>query len=180
MERAQSKTLPLSWPLSFADDWGERDKHKYALLEPSARFQRAHTSWTTAPPLHGADIYTREEAHLVTEWWCVGGVTAVAGMQRCLQMPSISHCGPGCWGWGGCCFPACTALQPSLLLRLPEFWFDRYENNFKNHTMVYSNPELMALFCLTGKDKETTTPQWPRLKQHRACYTQTEKPCRRG
>lgn len=69
-----------------------------------------------------------------------------------------TDCGPGCWGWGGCCFPACTALQPSLLLRLPEFWLDRYENNFKNHTTVYSNPELMALFCLTGKDKETTTP----------------------
>lgn len=109
----------------------------------------------TAPPLHRPDTYTREDASLATEWWCVGSTGWDANGHRYLP---CQHRGPGC------CFPACTALQPSLLHPLPEFWFDRYENNFKNHTTVYSNPELMALFCLTGKDKETTIPQWPRLK----------------
>lgn len=61
-------------------------------------------------------------------------------------------------------FPACTALLQPHYAGLTEFWLDRYENNFKKITpLCIPNPELMALFCLTGKDKETTTPQWPRL-----------------
>lgn len=54
---------------------------------------------------------------------------------------------------------------PTSLRKLTEFWLDRYENNFfkKITSLCIPNPELMALFCLTGKDKETTTPQWLRL-----------------
>lgn len=87
----------------------------------------------------------------------------MAGMQILTDIFHFSIGGGGGEG-GALLLPSIHCSQPGLLHRLPEFWLDRYENNFKNHTTVYSNPELMALFCLTGKDKETTTPQWSRLK----------------
>lgn len=97
--------------------------------------------------------------------WCVWVESQQWLGCRYSQISSISALGAGGGGEGGALLlPSIHCSQPGLLHRLPEFWLDRYENNFKNHTTVYSNPELMALFCLTGKDKETTTPQWSRLK----------------
>lgn len=59
--RAQSKTLLHSWPLSFANDWGKRDKYEYAHWSPVLFSRERVLAGPTAPPLHRADIYTREE-----------------------------------------------------------------------------------------------------------------------
>lgn len=62
----------------------------------------------------------------------------------------------------GCCFPACTALQPHYM-GSQSFGLIGMKIILKITPLCIPNRELMALFCLTGKDKETTTPQWPRL-----------------
>lgn len=80
----------------------------------------------------------------------------------------------------GCCFPARTALQPHY--GLPEFWFDRYENNFKNHTTVYSKPRAdgFVLFDRKGQRNHNSTAAKGQVVQSVLCTQNGETLSDRG
>lgn len=120
-----------------------------------------------SPHWHGTELtFLPSGYHLVTERWCAGGRHS-SGCDAEILTLHFSVVGQA-----ACCqerwlLPSMHRSPPTPLRWLTEFWLDRYENNFKKITpLCIPNPELLALFCLTGNDKETTTPQWPRPEAH--------------
>lgn len=98
-------------------------------------FVRELTLGTESPTLAWSwQFHLWEGAHLVTDWWCVVGVKAAAGMlgySDTLYFSMVARL----WAAGrGCFLPAYTAPQPHCTGS--EFWFNSYENNIKNHATM--------------------------------------------
>lgn len=126
---------------------------------------------------------TPEDAHRVTEQCCAGGshssgrdteiltdtlhfsmVGQAAGCRQRQLLPSM-HCSP-----------------PTPLHRLTEFWFDRYENNFKKSHHLYSKPTAdgFVLFDRKGQRNHSSTVAKTPISTESALYPNGETLSARG
>lgn len=154
-------SIPSHCPLQMTGV-KETNRHCCSPRVFSREFTQAHS-----PPWHGTELtFLPSGYHLVTERWCAGGHHS-SGCDTEILTPFISA-----W-WArllaarrGGFFPVCTALLQPHYAGSQSFGLTGMKiikKKKKITPLCIPNPELLALFCLTGKDKETTTPQWPRL-----------------
>lgn len=140
-------SIPSRCPLQMTGV-KETNRHCCSPRVFSRELTQAHS-----PLWHGTEL---------TERWYAGGRHS-RGCGAEIH-PPFQHGGPGCWLPGEVASSQHAPPSSNPTTQAHSFGLTGMKIIFKKITpLCIPNPELLALFCLTGKDKETTTPQWPRL-----------------
>lgn len=107
----------------------------------------------------------------MTEWCCAGHLK--------WYPLHFSMVGRGCWLRP--LLPSMHCSPPTPLHRLTEFWFDRYENNFKkSHHCNITKPTADGFVLFDRKGQRNHGSTVAKAPISRVLCTQTEKPCLPG